>query len=48
MVKKLKTKVFNWPVALFLIEWCCFFSAFLINSSIYIKLVLLTIARVLP
>ncbi len=47
MVKKLLTKVSRWPVALFLVEWCCYFGG-LIASSMCVKLMLLTTARVLP
>jgi len=47
MVKKLFTKVSYWPVALFLVEWCCFIAG-VILSPMYLKLMLLTAARVLP
>ena len=48
MVKKLLSKVSRWSVALFLVEWSCFIAGIVLDTSVYVKLTLLTAARVLP
>ena len=44
MVKKLVSKVSSWSVALFLVEWCCFIGGILLNSSMWMKVILLSTA----
>ena len=48
MGKKLFTKVFNWPVALSVVEWCCYICGVIVAGPLHAKLALLLAARVLP
>ena len=44
MVKKLVSKVSSWSVALFLVERYCFIDGILLNSSMWMKVILLSTA----